>query len=109
MHRTTPLGTARRTLTTQLTTQHKLTLICENALMIRLNHIMGLDLSRQEPQHNMQLMHFSAPLSEQRVSRAASIAAQRSRRRHAHIANDDTKQLQDSKQMHACFSPELFS
>ena len=25
------------------------------------------------------------------------------------IANDDTKQLQDSKQMHVCFSPELFS
>ena len=48
-------------------------------------------------------------VSEQRVSQAAGIAAQRSRSRHVHIANDDTKQLQDSKQMHVCFSPELFS
>ena len=29
--------------------------------------------------------------------------------RHVHIANDDTKQLQDSNQMHVCFSPELSS
>ena len=55
------LGTARRTLTTQLTTQHKLTL-CESALMIRLNHAMGLGVSTKEPQHHMQLMHFSAPI-----------------------------------------------
>ena len=29
--------------------------------------------------------------------------------RHVHITNDDTKQLQDSKQMHVCSSPELSS
>ena len=63
MHRTTAnlLGTARRTLTTRLTTQHKLTLY-ESALMIHLNHAMGLGLSTKEPQHHMQPMHFSAPI-----------------------------------------------
>ena len=59
MHRTTA-----SLLGTQLTTQHKLTL-CESALMIRLNHAMGLGLSTKEAQHHihhMQLMHFSAPI-----------------------------------------------
>ena len=71
---------------------------------------MGLGLSTKELQHRMQSMHFSVHLSEQRVSQAAGIAAQRSRLAHVHIANDnDTKQLQDSKQMHVCFSPELSS
>ena len=96
MHRTTAslLHPARRTLTTQLTTQHKLTLhICESALMIRLNHAMGLGLSTKELQHHMQFMHFSVHLTEQRVSQAAGIAAQRSRLAHVHIANDnDAKQ-----------------
>ena len=27
-----------------------------------LNHAMGLGLSTKEPQHHMQLMHFSAPI-----------------------------------------------
>ena len=63
MHRTTASLLHSPTVphTTQLTIQHKLTL-CESALMIRLNHATGLGVSTKEPQHHMQLMHFSAPI-----------------------------------------------
>ena len=54
---------------------------------------------------------FSTAIYEQRVSQAAGIATLVSPSRHVLIANQGRylKQLQDSKQMHVCFSPELAS
>ena len=95
MHCTTAslLGTARQTLTTvttRLTTQHKLTL-CESALMIHLNHAMGIGLSTKEPHHHMQ-----------RVSQAAGIAALVSPHAHRQMTIPSNSYYRTAIETNAC-------
>jgi len=70
--------------------------------MIHFNHAMGLRLYTKEPQHHMFLCTY---LSKESAKQPASPLSSR----HVHIANDDTKQLQDSKPIHVSPFPELAS
>ena len=69
--------------------------------MIHLNQAVGLGLSTK----NRSTTCNPCILYKESAKQPASPLSPR----HVHIANDNAKQLQVSKQMHVCFSPELFS
>ena len=73
--------------------------------MIHLNQAVSWSIHKRTAAPHATHAFLCTYLSKESAKQPASPLSSR----HVHITNDDTKQLQDSKQMHVCFYFELCS